>query len=101
MLLEERMRELEKNNLDIRLLYKSDLDRLVITMIWRDPDHCYTLKTERLISFRDLHEPTIPVGMDSAFEFNLSNILGDMETQVLEKAEQYTYSKGENNNDEI
>lgn len=101
MLLEERLRELGKNNLDIRLLYKSDLDRLVVTMIWHDPNHCYTLKTERLIGFGDLYEPPIPVGTDSTFEFNLSNILGDMATTILAKAERYAYSKGENDNDEI
>lgn len=96
MLLEERLRELGKNNLDIRLLYKSDLNSLVVTMIWHDPNHCYTLKTERLISFRDLHDPSIPVSTDGTFELHLSNVLGDMETQVLEKAERYAYSKGKN-----
>ena len=65
-------------------------------MIWHDPNHCYTLKTERLIGFRDLHEPPIPGGMDSAFELHLSNILGDMTTTVLAKAERYIFPKGEN-----
>lgn len=101
MLLEERLRELGKNNMYIALLYNSDLDSLVITMIWHDPNHCYTLKTERLIGFGDLHEPPISVGTDSTFEFDLSNILGDMAATVLEKAERYTHLKGENDNDEI
>ena len=65
-------------------------------MTWHDPKHCYTLRIERLIKFSDLREPPIPVGIDSTFEFNLSNILGNMAAKVLEKAKRYIHIKGEN-----
>lgn len=96
MMLEEKLRELRKNNMEVCLLYKGNLDGLVVTVTWKDPKHCYTLKTERLIKFSDLREPPIPVGIDSTFESNLSNILGNMAVKVLERAERYTHSRGEN-----
>lgn len=98
-MLEEKLKDLGKKNLEVHLIYKNNLNGIVAMVTWHDPKHCYTLKTERLIRFSDLHEPPISCDINSSFEFNLSNILGNMATKVLKKAEHYTHLKGENNND--
>lgn len=95
-MLEQKLKDLGKKNLEVRLLYKNNLDGIVAMVTWHDPKHCYTLRTERIIQFQDLHEPPISCDMNSSFEFNLSNILGNMAAKVLKKAEDYTHLKGEN-----
>lgn len=95
-MLEQKLKDLGEKNLEVSLLYKGTINGIVALVTWHDPKHCYTLRTERIIQFSDLHKPPISCNIDSTFEFNLSNILGNMATKVLKKAERYTHLKGEN-----
>lgn len=98
-MLEEKLKKLGKKNLEVHLIYKNNLNGIVAIMVWHDPNHCYTLRSDRLISFEDLYTPPASCNTTNAFEFNLVHILGDMATKILRNAEQYPYLKGENNND--
>lgn len=85
-MLEQKLKDLGEKNLEVRLLYKNSLDGFVAIVTWHDPKHCYTLRTERLIKFQDLHVP-VQFDVDSIFEFNMSNILGNMAEKVLKAAQ--------------
>lgn len=89
-MLEQTLKDLGAKNLDVRLLYKNNLDGFIAMVTWHDPKHCYTLRTERLIRFQDLHAP-IQFDVDNIFEFNLSNILGNMAIKVLDAARKKGY----------
>lgn len=94
-MLEEKLKDFGKKNLEVRLIYKNNLDGIVVIMIWHDPKHCYTLRTERLIKFNELNvQPAF--NEKNIFEFNLANILGNMAIKILKRAEHYTHTKGEN-----
>lgn len=96
-MLEEKLKKLGEKNMEVHLIYKNNLNGIVAVVTWHDPKHCYTLRTERLIKFSYLHEPPIYCNINNSFEFNLSNILGNMATKILKRVECYTHKKGENN----
>lgn len=88
-MLEQKLKELGEKNLEIRLVYRGSLNGIVVMMIYDDRVHIPLIRAERLIRFQELHAPT-PVDVENIFEFNLSNILGNMATKILRGVKNYT-----------
>lgn len=94
-MLEQKLKKMGEENLEVSLIYKSNLNGFAASVTWRDPEHSYTLRTERLIKFEELFAP-ISIYADNIFEFSLSNILGNMAGKVLKEAKRYKTLIGEN-----
>lgn len=94
-MLKQKLKKMGKENLEVHLIYKNKLNGIETIVIWKDPCHCYTLTTDRLITFEELYMP-VPANINNVFEFNLSNILGNMAAKVLAGAKRYKMMIGEN-----
>lgn len=88
-MLEQKLKELGEKNLEIRLIYRGSLNGIVVMMTYDDHIHIPLIRAERLIRFKELYTPT-PVDAENIFEFNLSNILGNMATKILRDVKHHT-----------
>lgn len=94
-MLEQKLKELGEKNLEICLTYRGGLNGIVVMMTYDDRIHIPLIRAERLIRFKELYMPT-PVNVENIFEFNLSSILGNMETRILRDVKHYTEERASN-----
>lgn len=89
-MLERTLTKLGKKNLEVRLIYKNNLNGIAASVTWKDPNHAYTLRVDRLIAFEELYKPSMYMLEDeNPFEFNLSTVLVQMAAKVSESIKNY------------